>query len=302
MTTVLPANSTDRPAVAMAVTVASCGSSPSCRRLPVPGDDEQRVVHADAQADQGRHDRAERGRRQQVAEQPDDGEPGADAEQRGHHRQAHRQQRAEADQQHDHRGEQRRSPRSARRTGVSAASTGAAAERERDAVAAGAARGVDELGGRGGRESWILSRLHGAKAVRRSGEIWPGAWYGEPATARSGSAATRASIAWTRGCTAASRTPASARIARVSESPRCCGKCWFMIGPGPGRTRCAPPVKSLSAAAAYRKPTNMTTSGADDPQSEDQAPSPVAEAGQGGQATGARVSCWLIGFSPQALG
>ena len=74
--------------------------------LAVPGDDEQRVVDADADADHGGELRGELGDRDRVREQLDDGEADADAEQRGEDGQAHRQHGAERDEQDDHGGEQ----------------------------------------------------------------------------------------------------------------------------------------------------------------------------------------------------
>ena len=51
MTTVMPANSTAGPTVAMARPAASSTVMPSLQVLAVAGDDEQRVVDADAEAD-----------------------------------------------------------------------------------------------------------------------------------------------------------------------------------------------------------------------------------------------------------
>ena len=72
--------------------------------LAEPGDDEQRVVHADAQPDHRAEDRGEARAGQHVVEQHHAGEPDADPEDRGHQRQDRRQYRAERDQQHDQRG------------------------------------------------------------------------------------------------------------------------------------------------------------------------------------------------------
>ena len=51
MTTVVPANSTAWPAVALAVPAASATRHALVQVLAVPGDDEQGVVDADAEAD-----------------------------------------------------------------------------------------------------------------------------------------------------------------------------------------------------------------------------------------------------------
>jgi hypothetical protein len=63
----------------------------------VPGDDEQGIVDADAQADQYRQARGQLRDAEAVAEQADDHDPAAQAEQRGEQRQGHGQQRAEGD-------------------------------------------------------------------------------------------------------------------------------------------------------------------------------------------------------------
>ena len=58
--------------------------------VAVAGDDEERVVDADAEADHQRELGGEVGHVDEVAAEPDHAEPGAEAEQRGHDRQAHR--------------------------------------------------------------------------------------------------------------------------------------------------------------------------------------------------------------------
>ncbi len=73
--------------------------------LAVPGADEQRVVDTDTDADERRDLGRERGDVQDSREQVDEREPDPDSEQRGHDRHAHRQQRAERDQQDDDGGE-----------------------------------------------------------------------------------------------------------------------------------------------------------------------------------------------------
>ena len=73
--------------------------------FPEPGDDEQRVVDADPEADQPGDDRGERRRGEDVAEQPDQRQARADAEQRRRYRQPHGEQRAEGDQQDDRGGD-----------------------------------------------------------------------------------------------------------------------------------------------------------------------------------------------------
>ena len=71
--------------------------------LAVAGDDEERVIDADAEPDHQRQLRREVGHAQHPAAQTDQTDPGAEPEQGRRDRQAHRQQRAEADQQHDDR-------------------------------------------------------------------------------------------------------------------------------------------------------------------------------------------------------
>ena len=63
ITTVAPANTTAWPAVAFARPAASSTVMPSCEVLAVAGDDEQRVVDADAETDhRGEHRRDARAR------------------------------------------------------------------------------------------------------------------------------------------------------------------------------------------------------------------------------------------------
>ena len=70
------------------------------------GEDEERVVDADAEADHRRQLRRELGGVEDVGAEGDQAEADAEREQRGDDRQAHRDQRAEGDQQDDDRGEQ----------------------------------------------------------------------------------------------------------------------------------------------------------------------------------------------------
>ena len=77
-----------------------------------PGQDEQRVVDADADPDQARHRRRPVGDVDDVGEQHDQAAGGdAEAEQGDHERQAGRDHRAERDQQHDRGAEEARGPR-----------------------------------------------------------------------------------------------------------------------------------------------------------------------------------------------
>ena len=104
MTTVHPANTTARPEVSIARTTARSRIEPVVQALPVAGDDEQRVVDADADAD---HRRELRARSRDVVtvwlSELDERDADADAEERDEDRQAHREQRAERDEQ-DHDG------------------------------------------------------------------------------------------------------------------------------------------------------------------------------------------------------
>ena len=104
MTTVQPAKSTARPDVSRASTTAPRVAA-LVQALAVPGDDEQRVVDAHADADHGGQLGAERRHDQPGGEQGDDGEADADAEQGGEDRQAHGEHRAEGDEQDDDGGE-----------------------------------------------------------------------------------------------------------------------------------------------------------------------------------------------------
>ena len=73
--------------------------------LAVARDDEQRVVDPDTEADHRDGRGGEVGHVEDGAQTQHDRDTGADAEQRGADRQAHREHRAEREQQDDHRGE-----------------------------------------------------------------------------------------------------------------------------------------------------------------------------------------------------
>ena len=105
ITTVVPAKSTARPAVSTRVHDAAFGIEPGREVLAVSRDDEQRVVDADAEADHRHRRGGEVGHVDDGAHAQHDRDTGADAEQRGADRQAHREHRAEREQQDDHRRE-----------------------------------------------------------------------------------------------------------------------------------------------------------------------------------------------------
>ena len=100
-TTVTPAKITARPAVSIAVIVASSGRSTGVDPLPVAGDDEQGVVDADTEPDHGAEEGGEVGDLEDVAEDDDQTQSGADAAEGDGDRQAHRQHGAEGEDQHD---------------------------------------------------------------------------------------------------------------------------------------------------------------------------------------------------------
>ena len=106
MTTVVPANSTARPAVSSACTTAAFGFGARGQVLAVSRDDEQRVVDADAEADHRDGGGGEVGHVDERAHAQHDRDAGTDAEQRGADRQSHREHRAEREQQDDHRREE----------------------------------------------------------------------------------------------------------------------------------------------------------------------------------------------------
>ena len=80
-------------------------AQPSQQALPIPGDDEQRVVDADPEPDQQRQLVAERRHLDHVGQQADHGDAGPERQAGGHERQRHRQQRAEHEEQDDAGGE-----------------------------------------------------------------------------------------------------------------------------------------------------------------------------------------------------
>ena len=69
--------------------------------LAVSGDDEQRVVDADAEADHHAEDQRDLGHVRERRQDADAGDADEDADQRGDDREAHRDHRAEGDEQHD---------------------------------------------------------------------------------------------------------------------------------------------------------------------------------------------------------
>ena len=75
------------------------------QRLAVSGDDEEGVVDPDADADHRGDLRREVRRAEDVGQHTDARGRDADADERGHDRKSHGDQRTEGDQQHDDRGE-----------------------------------------------------------------------------------------------------------------------------------------------------------------------------------------------------
>ena len=117
MITVQPAKNTALPDVATAFTTAACGSMLVVDALPVAGDDEQRVVDADADADHLRELGRELRDRHQVGHERDRRRGRRRGRTGVHDRQAHGQHRAEHDQQ-DHDGGQQAEPERGRRLAV----------------------------------------------------------------------------------------------------------------------------------------------------------------------------------------
>ena len=76
------------------------------QRLPVAGDDEQRVVDADAEPDQQRQLAGERRHVDHMRQQPDDRDACAERDAGGQQRQHHREQRSERHEQDDPGGEE----------------------------------------------------------------------------------------------------------------------------------------------------------------------------------------------------
>ena len=101
-TTVVPANRTERPAVALARPMASGTGMPGLEVLTVPRQDEQRVVDADTEADHHADDAwRSRARRMAPDSTPMRAHADEQADERDQDRQAHRDERAEGDGQHD---------------------------------------------------------------------------------------------------------------------------------------------------------------------------------------------------------
>ena len=99
--TVTPANSTDRPAVALARPIASGTGMPGLEVLTVPGQDEQRVVDADTETEHHADDGGDLGHGDDAGHDADAADADQEADQGDHDRQAHRDERAERDGQHD---------------------------------------------------------------------------------------------------------------------------------------------------------------------------------------------------------
>ena len=103
--TVMPAKMTARPDESTACDHGVLRLHPVVEVLAVSGDDEQGVVDADAEPDHCRDLRRELGHAVRVGEDAEDAGADAETEQRRADRQAHRQHRAEGQQQDDHGGE-----------------------------------------------------------------------------------------------------------------------------------------------------------------------------------------------------
>ncbi len=104
--TVTPAKTTERPAVRMASSMASSDARSARERGAMAGDDQQRVVDADADADHRRDLTGEVGCVDERGPEGDGGERHEDARDRGGDRESHRDDRAEREQQDHHRGEE----------------------------------------------------------------------------------------------------------------------------------------------------------------------------------------------------
>ena len=105
MTTVVPATSTECPAVVTASTTASRGVFPARQRRAVAGEDQQRVVDADAEPEHARDRSRPVGHVHDRGEQPDQRRGDPEAEQRGDDRQPGGDERPERQDQHE-RGDQ----------------------------------------------------------------------------------------------------------------------------------------------------------------------------------------------------
>ena len=121
------------------------GSEPGLQAATVPGDDEQGIVDAHAEADQGAEDRREVDDVDRVGQRRDRHQPAADPDDGGDYRQQHRQQRAERDEQHHCGGEHadRRADAQRRLLGLL---DGLAAELDVEPGRAGRFGGVDDPG------------------------------------------------------------------------------------------------------------------------------------------------------------
>ena len=106
MTTVPPAKTTDLPAVATARPADSSTDSPVREVFAVPGDEDQRVVDAHAEADHAAEHRRPTRDVDQIGDQGHRADPERETEQRHADRQSHRDDRSEREQQDDDRGEQ----------------------------------------------------------------------------------------------------------------------------------------------------------------------------------------------------
>ena len=106
ITTVVPANTTAMPDVPLAWPGRIGDRHPGRHLLAVTGDDEQRVVDADAEPDHRGDRGGDLGDVEEVGEHRDRREADEQSDERGADRHAHRDDRAERDQQHDHRGDE----------------------------------------------------------------------------------------------------------------------------------------------------------------------------------------------------
>jgi hypothetical protein len=99
--TVVPANTTAPPEVAVARAIDSRVLHAGSALRLVAGHDEQRVVDPHAEPDHRRERRRHRRHLGEVADQRDDREPADEAGYRGHDREPHRHDRAEREEQDD---------------------------------------------------------------------------------------------------------------------------------------------------------------------------------------------------------
>ena len=106
MITVIPAKSTARPAVSTAAIAAVARLEAFVEAVAEAGEDEERVVDADAEPDHRRQLGREVGGVEDVGAERDQAEADAEREQRRDDRQPHRDHRAEGEQQDHDRGQQ----------------------------------------------------------------------------------------------------------------------------------------------------------------------------------------------------